>query len=92
MRQSSRHCLIRIGSLRQLALSIVRLSEQPIRSGQSPFHPKTAKTTGRYTPYSSASRNRMGWPIEAVTSSPCHITVLPRTMVPTGQPVTVTPS
>jgi len=34
----------------------------------------------------------MGWPVLGVTSSPSHITLLPRTMVPTGQPVTVTPS
>ncbi len=40
----------------------------------------------------SDSRNRIGCPTLGVTSSPCHITVLPRTMVPTGQPVTLTPS
>lgn len=43
-------------------------------------------------PSGNASRNRIGCPIDGVTSSPCHITVLPRTIVPTGQPVTVTPS
>src|SRR5437879_2613860 len=44
-------------------------------------------------PYAfSVSRNRTGSPCEAVTSSPCHITRRPRMKVPTGQPVTRTPS
>src|SRR5204862_5502859 len=40
----------------------------------------------------SVSRNRTGSPVEGVATSPCHITRLPRTKVPTGQPVTRTPS
>jgi hypothetical protein len=40
----------------------------------------------------SVSRNRTGSPCDGVTSSPCHITRLPRTNVPTGQPVTRKPS
>ena len=39
----------------------------------------------------SVSRNRTGSPADGVTNSPCHITRLPRTKVPTGQPVTRTP-
>ena len=41
---------------------------------------------------SGDSMNRIGRPEAGVTSSPSHITMLPRMMVPTGQPVTVTPS
>ena len=45
------------------------------------------------TPYGfSVSRNRTGSPDDGVTNSPCHITRLPRTKVPTGQPVTRIPS
>jgi hypothetical protein len=40
----------------------------------------------------SVSRNRTGSPVDGVVTSPCHITHLPRTKVPTGQPVTRTPS
>lgn len=40
----------------------------------------------------SVSRNRTGSPRDGVVSSPCHITLAPRTKVPTGQPVTRTPS
>ena len=40
----------------------------------------------------SVSRNRTGSPVDGVTSSPCHITRRPRTKVPTGHPVTFTPS
>jgi hypothetical protein len=40
----------------------------------------------------SVSKNLTGSPCDAVTTSPCHITRLPRTKVPTGQPVTRTPS
>ncbi len=40
----------------------------------------------------NVSRNRTGSPLDGVTSSPCHITRRPRTNVPTGQPVTRTPS
>ena len=40
----------------------------------------------------SVSRNRTGSPVDGVASSPCHITLRPRTKVPTGQPVTFTPS
>ena len=40
----------------------------------------------------SVSRNRTGSPIDGVVTSPCHITRLPRTKVPTGQPCTRTPS
>jgi hypothetical protein len=44
-------------------------------------------------PYAfSVSRNRTGSPDDGVVSSPCHITRLPRTKVPTGQPVTRRPS
>ncbi len=44
-------------------------------------------------PYAfNVSRNRTGSPVEGVVTSPCHITRLPRTKVPTGQPVTRTPS
>ena len=44
-------------------------------------------------PYAfSVSRNRTGSPVDGVVTSPCHITRLPRTKVPTGQPVTRTPS
>ena len=47
----------------------------------------------RAPPYAfSVSRNRTGSPIDGVVNSPCHITRLPRTKVPTGQPVTRTPS
>src|SRR3981189_3438378 len=38
------------------------------------------------------SKNRTASPVEDVTNSPCHITRRPRTKVPTGQPVTRTPS
>src|SRR5882762_1083409 len=40
----------------------------------------------------SVSRNRTGSPVDGATNSPCHITRRPRTKVPTGQPVTRTPS
>jgi hypothetical protein len=40
----------------------------------------------------SVSRNRTGSPDDGVVNSPCHITRRPRTKVPTGQPVTRTPS
>ncbi len=40
----------------------------------------------------NVSENRTAAPTEGVTSSPSHITRWPRTMVPTGHPVTVTPS
>src|SRR5207244_2639654 len=40
----------------------------------------------------NVSRNRTGSPLEGVVTSPCHITRRPRTKVPTGQPVTSTPS
>mgnify|MGYP003694445823 CR=1 FL=1 len=40
----------------------------------------------------NVSRNRTGSPVDGVVTSPCHITRLPRTKVPTGQPVTRTPS
>ena len=40
----------------------------------------------------NVSRNLTGSPVDGVITSPCHITRLPRTKVPTGQPVTVTPS
>ena len=44
-------------------------------------------------PYAfNVSRNRTGSPVDGVVTSPCHITRLPRTKVPTGQPVTRTPS
>ena len=44
-------------------------------------------------PYAfSVSKNRTGSPLDGVVNSPCHITRLPRTKVPTGQPVTRTPS
>ena len=38
------------------------------------------------------SKNRTGCPVRSVTRLPSHMTRLPRTTVPTGQPVTVTPS
>ena len=38
-----------------------------------------------------ASWNFTASPVEGPVSSPCHITLRPRTKVPTGQPVTVTP-
>ena len=38
------------------------------------------------------SRNLTGSPVEGVTTSPCHIARFPRTKVPTGHPVTRTPS
>src|SRR5882724_3361724 len=40
----------------------------------------------------NVSKNRTGSPVEGATISPCHITRRPRTKVPTGQPVTRTPS
>ncbi|GEM_PF-3650842 len=40
----------------------------------------------------SVSRNRTVSPVDGVATSPCHITRLPRTKVPTGQPFTFTPS
>src|SRR6202022_2827530 len=40
----------------------------------------------------SVSRNRTGSPVDGAITSPCHITRRPRTKVPTGQPVTRTPS
>jgi hypothetical protein len=44
-------------------------------------------------PYTfNVSRNRTGSPLDGAVTSPCHITRLPRTKVPTGQPVTRTPS
>jgi hypothetical protein len=47
----------------------------------------------RAPPYAfRASRNRTGSPLDGVVNSPCHITRLPRTKVPTGHPVTRTPS
>ncbi len=47
----------------------------------------------RFSSYGfSVSRNRTGSPCDGVTTSPCHITRLPRTNVPTGQPVTRRPS
>ena len=50
------------------------------------------RTSGN-SPYAfSVSRNRTGSPVDGVVTSPCHITRLPRTKVPTGQPVTRTPS
>ena len=54
--------------------------------------PKLPKPPKLYASCVSASKNLIGWPVDGVTNSPCHITVLPRTMVPTGHPVTVTPS
>ena len=39
----------------------------------------------------SVSTKRTVSPCAGVESSPCHITLLPRTKVPTGQPVTLTP-
>jgi hypothetical protein len=70
----------------------VRFLDLLTKNGQAATHPKTAETTENYTSPGSASRNRIGCPVDAVTNSPCHITALPRTTVPTGQPVTVTPS
>ena len=40
----------------------------------------------------SVSRKRTVSPVDGVVSSPCHITRWPRTKVPTGQPLTCTPS
>ena len=40
----------------------------------------------------SVSRNLTRSPWAGVASAPCHITLRPRTKVPTGQPVTLTPS
>ncbi len=40
----------------------------------------------------SVSRNRTGSPVDGASTSPCHITRRPRTKVPTGQPLTLTPS
>jgi hypothetical protein len=37
-------------------------------------------------------QNRTASPVEGAVSSPSHITLRPRTKVPTGQPVTVFPS
>ena len=40
----------------------------------------------------SASANRTASPRAGAVSSPSHITTCPRTIVPTGQPVTFLPS
>ena len=40
----------------------------------------------------NVSKNRTGSPVAGAASSPCHITRRPRTKVPTGQPVTRSPS
>ena len=45
-----------------------------------------------YSPFPSVSSNRTTSPRDGASSVPSHMTMLPRTMVPTGQPVTVTPS
>ena len=37
-------------------------------------------------------QNRTASPVDGAVSSPSHITRRPRTIVPTGQPVTVLPS
>lgn len=42
--------------------------------------------------WGNASSNTTASPRDGPTSAPCHITVRPRRIVPTGQPVTVTPS
>src|SRR3979490_2509218 len=48
--------------------------------------------TERVTHAFSVSRNCPGSPVDGASNSPCHITRRPRTKVPTGQPVTRTPS
>ena len=54
---------------------------------------KRRRRCSNASPYAfSVSRNRTGSPVDGVATSPCHITRLPRTKVPTGQPVTRTPS
>jgi hypothetical protein len=42
--------------------------------------------------FGSPHQNRTASPVEGVVTSPSHITRRPRTIVPTGQPVTVLPS
>jgi hypothetical protein len=69
--------LVTAPALQRTAPQVLRAA---LRPGKAPGYPF------------SVSKNRTGSPVDGVTSSPCHITRRPRTNVPTGQPVTFTPS
>jgi hypothetical protein len=67
--------------------------EKPRRTGSPACAGDDTVGWGEIVPYAlNVSRNRTGSPVDGVITSPCHITRLPRTKVPTGQPVTRTPS
>jgi hypothetical protein len=57
-----------------------------------PCSPISPTNGGRKVYFTTASENSTALPCDGVVISASHMTRMPRTMVPTGQPVTFLPS